>query len=86
MDLGPIVTATAHARGLSTWIRLTQQTVELTEQRKYSPHVAIVARHPEDLGLLAEQGWVAQPGPGAARAWRDDYADVIGAIWRKLAR
>jgi hypothetical protein len=86
MDLGPIVTATAHARGLSTWIRLTQQTVELTEQRKYSPHVAIVARHSEDLGLPAEQGWVAQPGPGTARAWRDDYADVIGAIWRKLAR
>ncbi|WP_376987225.1 fused MFS/spermidine synthase [Bosea sp. R86505] len=86
MDLGPIVTATAHARGLSTWIRLTQQTVELTERRKYSPHVAIVARHSEDLGLPAEQGWVAQPGPGAARAWRDDYADVIGAIWRKLAR
>ena len=23
--------------------------------------------------------------PGSARAWRDDYADVIGAIWRKLA-
>lgn len=84
MDLGPVVTATAHARGLSTWIRPTRQTAELTALRKYSPHVAMVARRPEDVGLSAEQGWVAQPAPGRARAWRDDYADVIGPIWRKL--
>ncbi len=44
----------------------------------------MVARRPEDVGLSAEQGWVAQPAPGPARAWRDDYADVIGPIWRKL--
>jgi hypothetical protein len=85
MDLGPVVTATAHTQGLATWIRASRQTPDLMPQRKYSPHVAVVARKAEDVGLSAAQGWVQQEGPGTARAWRDDYADVIGAIWRKLA-
>ncbi|HEV7258384.1 MAG TPA: fused MFS/spermidine synthase [Bosea sp. (in: a-proteobacteria)] len=85
MDLAPIVTATAHAKSLTTWIRSRQQTPDLLAQMKYSPHVAMVARREEDVRLPAEQGWVRQDAPGIARAWRDDYADVIGAIWRKLA-
>ncbi len=86
MDLGPVVTATAHARGLSTWIRASNPTPELMLQRKFSPHVAVVARKAEDVGLSPGEGWIRQEGPGTARAWRDDYADVISAIWRKLAR
>ncbi|PTM43019.1 fused MFS/spermidine synthase [Bosea sp. 124] len=86
MELGPVVTATAHARGLTTWIRPSRQTPELMAQMKFSPHVALVARRPEDVALAADQGWVRQDGPGTARAWRDDYADVMGAIWRKFAR
>jgi hypothetical protein len=86
MDLGPVVTATAHAKGLATWIRPSRPTPELRAQMKYSPHVAMIARRPEDAGLSPAHGWVRQDVPGTARAWRDDYADVIGAIWRKLAR
>ncbi len=86
MELGPVVTATGHAKGLTTWLRPQRQTPELLEQMKFSPYVAVIARRAEDVGLPAEQGWVRQDGPGSARAWRDDYADVIGAIWRKLAR
>lgn len=85
MDLGPVVTATAHAKGLATWIRPSRQTQDLLAQMKYSPHVAMIARRPDDVGLPVGQGWVRQDAPGVARAWRDDYADVIGAIWRKLA-
>jgi hypothetical protein len=85
MELGPVVTATAHAKGLNTWLRQSRQTPELLAQMKYSPYVAMIARRPEDVGLAAEQGWIRQDAPGTARAWRDDYADVIGAIWRKFA-
>lgn len=85
MDLGPVVTATAHARGLATWIKRSVPEPELMAQRKYAPHVAMVARRAEDVGLSVAQGWVRQEGTGTARAWRDDYADVITAIWRKLA-
>ncbi len=85
MELGPVVTATAHAKGLATWLRSSQQSPELIDQMKFSPRVAIVARRPEDVGLSAQQGWVRQDAPGTARPWRDDYADVIGAIWRKVA-
>ena len=84
MDLSSVVTATAHGRGLTTWVRSPQQTPELMAQMKYSPHVAMIARHADDVGLNPAQGWVRQEGPGTARAWRDDYADVISAIWRKL--
>lgn len=85
MELGPVVTATAHAAGLGTWLRQSRHTPEVRAQMKFSPYVAIVARREEHVRLPREQGWVRQDSPGGARAWRDDYADVIGAIWRKLA-
>lgn len=85
MELGPVVTATAHAKGLNTWLREPHHTRDQLAQMKMSPYVAVIARREEDVRLPAEQRWTRQEGPGTARAWRDDYADVIGAIWRKLA-
>lgn len=85
MALGAVVTATAHGKGLMTWIREPVRTGEMLAQMKVDPHVAMIARREEDVRLPAEQRWVRQVGPGPARAWRDDYADVVGAIWRKLA-
>jgi hypothetical protein len=86
MELGPVVTATAHAEGLSTWIRQPSQTKDMTAQMKISPQVAMVAHKAADVGPLAGDAWVKQDGPGTARAWRDDYADIVSAIWRKLSR
>jgi hypothetical protein len=86
MELGPVVTATAHAEGFSTWLRQPTPTRELQAQLKASPYVAVIARRPQDAGLDAGQGWVRQAGPGPARAWRDDYADIVGAIWRMIWR
>lgn len=83
MELGPVVTATAHQKGLVTWVRAPRATAELLREMKVSPHVAMVARRPEHVALPVAQGWVRQV-PGATRAWRDDYAGIIGAIWEKL--
>ncbi|WP_367273931.1 hypothetical protein [Bosea sp. (in: a-proteobacteria)] len=44
----------------------------------------MVARAPADLRFAPEENWQVEQGTGT-RPWRDDYADVIGAIWRKLA-
>lgn len=87
MELGPVVSATAHAEGLTTWLRAPTPTPELLAQLKSSPYVAIVARRAEDVGLDASQGWVRQEdNTGTVRAWRDDYADIVGAIWRMVRR
>ena len=84
MDLGPVVAATAHAKGLATWIRPSRQTPELLAQMKYSPHVAVVARRPEDVALPAGQGWGRQDGPRqrarlARRLCRRDRRDLAQA-------
>lgn len=86
MDLGPAINATAQGRDVITWIRQPEQRPELTAQLKYGPHVAMVARKPRDVDLAADRRWVRQDGPVSARPWSDEYADVISAIWRKLAR
>ncbi len=86
LDLGPSLTATARGRGLITWIRQPEQSPELTAQLKYGPHVAMVARKAGDADLTADHRWVRQDGPVQARPWSDEYADVVGAIWQKLAR
>jgi hypothetical protein len=86
MELGPVVTATADAQGLSTWIRKPTPNPQDEKAMKMSPYVALVTRHGVDPGPLVSQGWEKQSGASATRAWSDDYADIVGAIWRKLAR
>lgn len=85
MDLAPVVASTAREHGLVTWISQYQQTEELTDQHKFSPLVAMVARDQADLRFAAKERWKVEDGSGV-RPWRDDYADVIGAIWRKFSR
>jgi hypothetical protein len=80
------VTATARAQGLTTWIREPKPTAEMLAQMKSPPQVAIVARQQADVGPLAgDKAWIKQDGPDTARPWRDDYADIVSAIWRKLS-
>ncbi len=45
-------------------------------------HVAVIARQDTHFGpLLDDPRWV-MPGAGDTRAWTDDYANVLGALWR----
>ena len=85
MDLAPVVAATAREHGLITWISQYRQTQELADQHKFLSLVAMVVRDQADLRFAAGERWRVEQG-GGTRPWRDDYADVIGAIWRKLSR
>lgn len=85
MDLAPVVASTAREHGLVTWISQYRQIQELTDQNKFSPLVAMVARDQADLRFTSKERWKVEEGSGV-RPWRDDYADIIGAIWRKLSR
>jgi hypothetical protein len=82
MDLAPVVAATAHEHGLTTWIRDPDYAPDLTRQRKFSPLVAMVALSPNDLRFAAGEIW-RRENPATVKPWRDDYADVLGAILRK---
>ena len=85
MDLAPVVAATAREHGLITWISQYRQTQELADQHKFLSLVAMVVRAQADLRFAAGERWRVEQG-GGTRPWRDDYSDVIGAIWRKLSR
>lgn len=68
--------------GWSPGVRDSRQTEELTRERKFSPLVAMVARKPGDLRFPESENWRLSE-PAAVKPWRDDYADVLGAIMRK---
>jgi len=86
MELGSVVTATAGGLGLSTWLNTPIRTSERMKGMRTPPDIAMVARAGVDPGTIVTTGWRAQRGMNAARPWSDDYADIVGAIWRKLAR
>ncbi|CAN7214142.1 fused MFS/spermidine synthase [Bosea sp. LjRoot90] len=85
MELASVVTATAAAQGLATWLNTPVRTAEDLRAMKTAPEVALVLRPGVDPGLIIRQGWREQVGPGSIRPWNDDYADIVGAIWRRLA-
>jgi MFS family permease len=86
MELGSVVTATAGGLGLSTWLNTPIRTAERMKGMRTPPDIAMVARPGVDPGMLVTTGWRAQRGASTVRPWSDDYADIVGAIWRKLAR
>lgn len=85
MDLAPVVAATAREHGLVTWLSPSKQTPELMRENKFPPVVAMVARNASDLQFAPNKTWPVQDGT-TVKPWRDDYADIISAIWRKLSR
>ncbi|HEV2509745.1 fused MFS/spermidine synthase [Bosea sp. (in: a-proteobacteria)] len=84
MELASVVTATAASQGLATWLNKPVRTAEDLRAMKTAPEVALVTRPGVDPGS-AVRGWKRQAGPGTTRPWSDDYADVVGAIWRQLS-
>ncbi|RXT57652.1 hypothetical protein B6S44_04400 [Bosea sp. Tri-44] len=85
MEFGSVVRATAATVGLSAWINASVRSPDDIKSAKVAPDVAIILRPGVDPGPIVRQGWREQVGPGAARPWSDDYADIVGAVWRKLS-
>jgi spermidine synthase len=85
LQLAPVVTAVAAAHGLSVVTRLDPSSFTNEERYESRSHVAVVARDAAPLANLAAlPDWTtARPDP-AVRAWTDDYADIVGALLRKL--
>lgn len=84
MELASVVRATAAAQGLETWLNVPVRTQADMVAMRMAPEVAVVLRQGVDPGPAIRQDWRAQTGPGETRPWNDDYADIVGAIWRRL--
>jgi hypothetical protein len=84
MELASVVRATAAGQGLTTWLNSPVRTEADLQALKTAPSVAVVTRPGVDTGPVVK-GWKQQVGPGTTRPWSDDYADIVGAIWRQLS-
>lgn len=84
MEFPSVIRATAATAGLTAWINTQVRTLEDVYMMKAAPSVAVIVRPGVDPGPAIKKGWLEQKGPGQTRPWSDDYADIVGAIWRKV--
>ena len=83
MELALVVAAAAAEDGLVAW---TSDRFELGRPDfEFDPQVVVLARREDDIGpLRTTPDWKPLPRTSAVKAWTDDYADIVGAIWRKF--
>ncbi|MCP4559695.1 MAG: hypothetical protein GY873_20590 [Bosea sp.] len=84
MELASVVRATAAGQGLVSWLHNSARIEADLRALKSAPSVALVTRPGVDPGPIV-RGWEQHASPGTTRPWSDDYADIIGAIWRQLS-
>jgi hypothetical protein len=85
VELASVVTAGAAAHGLIAYVKNDVAVSEDDFKRTMHANslVAVLARREQDIGSLPRQdGWVRQVADGSVAAWRDDYANILSAIWR----
>lgn len=86
MELASVVAAVGQRNGLET-LHGTSDTHDDVAGYRLASQVAVLTRSRADVGELpVKPGWRVLSGAGGTRAWTDDYADLTGAIWRRLRR
>jgi len=83
MELASVVAAAATDDGLVAWTR--DRFERDRPDLEIDPLVVVLARRHDDLGpLRTTSDWKSLPPERAVKAWTDDYADIVSAIWRKF--
>jgi spermidine synthase len=85
MELAPIVAAIGASQGLKTIVRQDPDSIASLAKYQAKSYVAVVTKTNEHIDqLLSLPHWqLRQPDP-KVKPWTDDYADIIGAILRKM--
>ena len=84
LDLAPALAATAAREGLVAFVKQDERSDAFLMDYKAAAMVAVLARRSEDLGdLPGRAGWRKLAADGTVAAWTDDYANILGAMWRK---
>jgi hypothetical protein len=89
MELASVVAADAAAHGLVAYVKADSALTDADFERNLyaSSVVAAVARREQDLSALHEHdGWAKRTADGSVPPWRDDYANILSAIWRMQRR
>lgn len=87
MVLSHVVAASAREAGLETWHRRDdpKTTGAFMETMKAPVEVAIVARRPADVGIIAgDPKWTKTKVPTDFRVWTDDFSNILDPLRRKL--
>ncbi len=84
LDLAAVLGVTAHELGYAALEQVDisrQPPSTLRSIQHTSSHWLVLARSPNDLvGLTPEEGWRPVPLSRSARAWTDDYSNLIQAL------
>lgn len=84
MELASVAAAVGRANGLVVYRAGLENR---TDSGRYvtKSEVAVLSRSANDVGdLTTRLGWQHYDGDPRTKPWTDDYADVIGAIWRRM--
>jgi spermidine synthase len=82
MELAQVVAAVGAAEGLVAVEKVDGKAHDFTTDFRSKAHVAVLARDESQLQPLMHAGW-QRLAPSQVAAWTDDYADIMGAIFRK---
>lgn len=85
LELESVVVGIAAANGMKTWLDDDHETSSRRDEYKLPSSVAVAAMMEEDVGgLAASKEWKLTAPNATQRLWTDDYADIVGAMVRKL--
>ncbi len=86
MDLAAPVDGAAKATGLVAYINILDAKIWKPNAARHEimPQVVVIGKSLQAVdGFREAAGWQPLRSTSAPKAWTDDYADVLGAIWRK---
>lgn len=83
LELESVLAAIAQEEGLAIRSGIFRPAEDGIDNRYVNAsHVAVIAREDRDFGPLLDDARWQVPASGETRAWTDDYANVLGALWR----
>jgi len=84
LDLTGVVAGIAAANGMQTWLWNNPSSGMDLVHYIFPSVVTVSADNADDVGALARsERWTLTPADPGIRTWTDNYANIIGAFWRK---
>lgn len=77
LELAPVLAAQARDLGLSAWEWVDARSEEDVERGIFGSHWVLLAASPQDVGWVPLGGWRPLGLPEGARAWTDDFSELL---------
>ena len=84
LELSSVVVGIAEANDLKSWVY--NEDSDRDNEYIFATSVVVCAREEADVGKLASSDeWALTEADENQRVWTDDYSNVLGAVYRRLA-